>query len=376
MSNKEPLLPNFYTRSENKIMGPNGCCRVPSQASSRGSSNQPRVVLPKRNDLNTESSAKTSPVIKSEPIESRAPIALYEKLPVLASPPVTRTPSVYSSSSRASTTSSCDKQEAEETKPTPALKSRFIEDVNVPDGTALPSQAQFLKIWKMENSGEIDWPETTVLQFTGGKWMFNEVLQEQTAPKFPVGKVEIGKTIPVTADLQAPAEPGRYVSYWRLTDGQGNLFGDKVWVEIIVENTDASSSLSSSMVFPRLGYEQSFQSSTPSVVPESQIAENEQIIAEQSEKAEQIENPFKDPDHESTASLSESFSETDSEFIVVESSEHQIPTDNAPSTTCNVEVVSETASQHSAQEFVDELQKLKELVRQNAMSSYFFFFTK
>jgi hypothetical protein len=35
------------------------------------------------------------------------------------------------------------------------LNSCFIEDVNVPDGTVLVPQAQFLKIWKMSNNGSI-----------------------------------------------------------------------------------------------------------------------------------------------------------------------------------------------------------------------------
>lgn len=31
--------------------------------------------------------------------------------------------------------------------------------------------------------------------------------------------------------LKAPDVPGRYVGYWRLSDGQGNLFGSSVWIE-------------------------------------------------------------------------------------------------------------------------------------------------
>jgi len=37
----------------------------------------------------------------------------------------------------------------------PILNSCFIEDVNVPDGTVLVPQAQFLKIWKMSNNGSV-----------------------------------------------------------------------------------------------------------------------------------------------------------------------------------------------------------------------------
>jgi hypothetical protein len=46
--------------------------------------------------------------------------------------------------------------------------------------------------------------------------MFNDVLikpgEEAAAPKISVGSVEVGKTICISADLQAPSEPGKHVS--------------------------------------------------------------------------------------------------------------------------------------------------------------------
>jgi hypothetical protein len=35
------------------------------------------------------------------------------------------------------------------------LNSRFIEDANMPDGTILAPQTQFIKVWKMSNNGRI-----------------------------------------------------------------------------------------------------------------------------------------------------------------------------------------------------------------------------
>ncbi|EXX66310.1 hypothetical protein RirG_125040 [Rhizophagus irregularis DAOM 197198w] len=138
------------------------------------------------------------------------------------------------------------------------LNSRFIEDVNVPDGTVLVPQAQFLKIWKMSNNGSIAWPESTVLHYVGGQRMFNDALiKSGEEPKILVGSVEVGKTVCISADLQAPSESGKYVSFWRLTDSDGNRFGHKVWCDITVEVDDQSSSMSSSsMIFPVLNYDQ------------------------------------------------------------------------------------------------------------------------
>ena len=43
--------------------------------------------------------------------------------------------------------------------------------------------------------------------------MFNDALiKPGDAPKFSVGSIEVGKTVCISADLQAPSEPGKYVS--------------------------------------------------------------------------------------------------------------------------------------------------------------------
>ncbi|CAB4385673.1 unnamed protein product [Rhizophagus irregularis] len=165
------------------------------------------------------------------------------------------------------------------------LNARFIEDVNVPDGTILSPQTKFLKIWKMSNNGSITWPESTALHFAGGERMFNNdliksslatsrsnsfsdeeelhcprctfyILPNRTScemcgtnitrrehenrsdekPKIHIGPVEVGKDVGIAVDLQAPSKPGKYVSYWRLTDSEGNQFGHKIWCDITVED--------------------------------------------------------------------------------------------------------------------------------------------
>ncbi|PKC63352.1 hypothetical protein RhiirA1_422790 [Rhizophagus irregularis] len=55
-------------------------------------------------------------------------------------------------------------------------------------------------------------------------------------PKIHIGPVEVGKDVGIAVDLQAPSKPGKYVSYWRLTDSEGNQFGHKIWCDITVED--------------------------------------------------------------------------------------------------------------------------------------------
>lgn len=53
-------------------------------------------------------------------------------------------------------------------KPSRKLDSRFIMDVNVLDGTMVAPSTPFSKIWRMRNSGSLEWPRGTQLVWIGG----------------------------------------------------------------------------------------------------------------------------------------------------------------------------------------------------------------
>ena len=48
------------------------------------------------------------------------------------------------------------------------LDSRFIQDVNILDGTIMAPSTSFTKIWKMRNNGSVVWPQGTQLVWIGG----------------------------------------------------------------------------------------------------------------------------------------------------------------------------------------------------------------
>ncbi|RUS14462.1 hypothetical protein BC937DRAFT_93782 [Endogone sp. FLAS-F59071] len=175
------------------------------------------------------------------------------------------------------------------------LYASFVEDINIPDGTVMQPQARFLKIWKMLNDGDDEWPQGTELQFCGGDHMF----PDHELPTFNIPVVQPTKTVFVTADLQAPAECGHYVSYWRLVAPDGSRFGHRVWCDIVVEQEDVVSSTSSSMIFPRINTQ---PSATPSVAAES--VTNESFVSESapgtprtttSDRPVLTDDPFQDP---------------------------------------------------------------------------------
>lgn len=133
----------------------------------------------------------------------------------------------------------------------------FIKDININDGTTIQAGSQFLKIWEMSNPGAGAWPQDTVLQFVGGDRMFADVDANKTSPHFKIPLAPVCESVCVTADLKAPPQPGRYVSYWRLVAPDGEPFGHCIWCDIIVEEGSESGSDSlgsSTMIFPVVDY--------------------------------------------------------------------------------------------------------------------------
>ncbi|CCM03800.1 uncharacterized protein FIBRA_05948 [Fibroporia radiculosa] len=138
------------------------------------------------------------------------------------------------------------------------LYASFLSDNNIPDGQIFPPGAEFVKSWRMMNQGKSDWPETTELVFVAG----DRMAPHNDAPrKIKVGSVKAGKEVEIAAgEMKAPDIPGKYVSYWRLSDGAGHQFGHSVWVDITVAevtralsvlSTEDTSLASSSVIMPR-----------------------------------------------------------------------------------------------------------------------------
>ncbi|KZT27712.1 hypothetical protein NEOLEDRAFT_1130794 [Neolentinus lepideus HHB14362 ss-1] len=113
-----------------------------------------------------------------------------------------------------------------------------ITENNIPDGQVFPPGAEFVKSWNVINDGERDWPESTELVFVAGSHLGTGA----DIPKFQIGRVGAGERVDIwTGELKAPEHPGKYVSYWRLSDGQGNQFGKSLWIDITVAEVDTSS---------------------------------------------------------------------------------------------------------------------------------------
>jgi next-to-BRCA1 protein 1 len=107
------------------------------------------------------------------------------------------------------------------------LRASFIADNNIPDGQIFPPGAEFVKSWRMRNDGPGSWPDETELVFVAG----DKLVIDRTE-RFKVGSVSPGEEVDVwTGEMKAPDIPGKYITYWRLSDNSGRRFGHSIWVE-------------------------------------------------------------------------------------------------------------------------------------------------
>jgi len=134
--------------------------------------------------------------------------------------PVTVTPQSVVSYSSASTANGCD-------------NSVFVSDVTISDGTVLAPGESFVKTWEFQNSGTCAWSEDYMLTFMSG----DDMDGEDTAIDV---EVSTGETADLSVTLVAPSTEGTYTGYWRLADEDGNVFGQSVYVMIVVSNDAAT----------------------------------------------------------------------------------------------------------------------------------------
>ncbi|KAG0295110.1 hypothetical protein BGZ96_012497 [Linnemannia gamsii] len=120
--------------------------------------------------------------------------------------------------------------------PKETLNGIFVKDITLKDGSTMQSNATFVKVWELSNSGLGVWPEGTVLQFVGGDRMFTEDEKTLNSPEIKVSQAGVGEYVCISALLKAPSIPGRYISYWRLVSPLGERFGHRIWCDILVQD--------------------------------------------------------------------------------------------------------------------------------------------
>ncbi len=121
--------------------------------------------------------------------------------------------------------------------------ARFIEDVTIPDDTKVNPGTGFVKTWLLENYGYCTWTTGYKLVFVSGDRLSapQEVpIQEEVKP---------GDEVEISVNMIAPLNPGKYESYWKLSDASGTLFGtgtfaeNSIWAIIQVREVEGGQAL-------------------------------------------------------------------------------------------------------------------------------------
>jgi next to BRCA1 gene 1 protein len=101
-------------------------------------------------------------------------------------------------------------------------------DVTIPDGTPMTPGQEFIKTWKIKNTGACAWGDGYGLIYSYGEKM--------TGQPVPLGAlVEVGQEIEISVNFKAPDKIGEYTSAWQMTNAKGITFGKAVFVKIIVK---------------------------------------------------------------------------------------------------------------------------------------------
>lgn len=102
-------------------------------------------------------------------------------------------------------------------------------DVTILDGTAMTPGQDFVKTWKIKNTGICSWGEGYGLIYAG-------YANQMSGKPAPLGTVvEVGQEIDVSVNFKAPTNIGEYTSAWQMANGKGIPFGKAIFVKIIVK---------------------------------------------------------------------------------------------------------------------------------------------
>ncbi len=99
-------------------------------------------------------------------------------------------------------------------------------DVTIPDGTTMTAGQEFVKTWKIKNTGDCTWGAGYSLIYSYGEKMNGQPVALTTVIA-PNGEVD------VSINFKAPDKIGQYVSAWQMVNPQGISFGDKEHILIV-----------------------------------------------------------------------------------------------------------------------------------------------
>lgn len=95
----------------------------------------------------------------------------------------------------------------------------FVSDISIPDGSVVPAGTQFVKTWRIKNTGSCAWTNDYTVVFDSGDAMSAPASQRLDTT------VDPGKTVDISVIFVAPGSAGKYKSNWKLRSTSGVVFG-------------------------------------------------------------------------------------------------------------------------------------------------------
>ncbi|MBE2222054.1 MAG: cellulase family glycosylhydrolase [Anaerolineae bacterium] len=117
--------------------------------------------------------------------------------------------------------------EAPVSQPGGNADGKFVADVTIPDDTEIQPGKPFTKTWQLKNSGTRAWGQGFTMKFAGGMLM-------SAKDTYPLPAAKPGQVVDVSIDMVGPTNPGTHYADWRLHDDKGGVFGEIIYVRIVV----------------------------------------------------------------------------------------------------------------------------------------------
>jgi len=108
-------------------------------------------------------------------------------------------------------------------------------DVTIPDGTPMAAGQEFVKTWKILNTGICTW-DTNYKAIFSYSSPPNQRMNAQPIPLAVL--VAPGQEVEVSVQFTAPATPGEYTGFWQMVNAAGIPFGGtgkQLIVKIVVQ---------------------------------------------------------------------------------------------------------------------------------------------
>lgn len=105
----------------------------------------------------------------------------------------------------------------------------YIADVTIPDGTFMSPGQEFVKTWRVKNTGSVSWGAGYVLAYAGYSNQMSGQFVALTEVVLP------GQEVELSVQFKAPTAAGEYLSAWTMRNPQGVTFPQIIFVKIIVQ---------------------------------------------------------------------------------------------------------------------------------------------